>query len=1232
MSSNAGLGRQIVNALGGMLILSLGPVLILVGLWGYVQMHNARLSSGVIGLNLDYPLLPDEGTAPALAVTLRLSPPGTPSEAAPAPPALDVAILVDVSGSMTDALPDLAQHIDRLSRQMLAPGQSMRLAIMRFDTRTSLDLDWTGDPADLDYALAPLKSGDGASMGGSNDLRDVFPAIRDLMTRARPGARRVGVFFTDGVLAACNSCPRLMDWPEIEETSGQLRQQGVQFFAVGLPGKLDRNMARITGSSAALLTPDSMTAIASSLRLAIGRASDFLADRGDLLLPLKVEMRDNDTVAPPWDPAPNGLRLVSTPLYASLVPESIRLGVPPAGLWAIGDQPASLTWIDQTGQQQKVQADGVPLLLVIPLWLWLLAFLPALLFVIIGLLRLRRPLPPPAALAPRVLRRPLPAPVLVPEPPEHPRPVQVPTLFIGLGGLGRLALARVRRDLSRGAGSGEAGPFRYLAFDLDRTEAADRDRDPAVLPPQSVRQLAESLLDQPDPDSPLAWFDPKPWQSSSRADLELNQGSRGERALARLALFRWLSEGSLLALLRSAVTDLLTLPRGNGPRRIVILAGEAGGFGSAVLLDFARIVGRLGRDMSGADGFSPDVVGLLLGEEADRLPDNTLALMQELETAQSGGRRPTRVSYVGDDPLLDRTDPVPPFHWVFRLCDPTPDGVAEHAAAACSLLADRQGSNGLLAMMPSLWTDPALPNTPDIRGPNRLQVRCLFADPMLLADLTRDNLVLRLIGRLAAPATSPAPAASDVTPAAELIRWRDGANSGTAWAALLAAAAEPDVGTGRLLDAFRQDGTDLPSWLVTALCSDLGRLLVKPGCDGPAVLTLLQARLSGPVLQTLATSGGEGWMLDGVRNLAVAVGQLVQSMAVWRADVDQVLSKLHDRMAERRRAARLPDGGTRISLNGTVDGPTQQRHLESVIQLWLQTADVATGLSTPELRYEARCDAAGPALVVQCNLGRRSQFDRCETLLAMLETECSRISRLQPVPRLDSALSLLTESDRKSLARRIPGDLPNPTGEMLATPAGNRMLSDFADSIPPVVGGRFCRRVAVSGASALWHVIWGGEGQHVHADSRLPLVQATDCVAEQWRRKTAWTLRQSSVPPLPLGLRQALASPSLLLDFARALFDGRIVQRNDDHGRAQWFRTADDRFLTADEASGLADAAWTAATIPVPPSPGLQSPGLQSPGPLSTEGVGSVRSLNTPLSDADRLVVQVLECFLGEQP
>ena len=184
----------------GFCILLLAPALVLVAFALWTQSVNARPQPGPFKTGVwRQVVFPWQETA--YTFSFDAAPGGPP------PPPLDIALLVDVSGSMTRSLPTMAAAAGQLAREILTSRPNdVRLAVIRFDTEAEVNASWTSDLRQVEAGLNNLKP-----WTQQTNPHRAFEEIDRLMALppAKPSAKRVIIFYTDGALAECppETCP-----------------------------------------------------------------------------------------------------------------------------------------------------------------------------------------------------------------------------------------------------------------------------------------------------------------------------------------------------------------------------------------------------------------------------------------------------------------------------------------------------------------------------------------------------------------------------------------------------------------------------------------------------------------------------------------------------------------------------------------------------------------------------------------------------------------------------------------------------------------------------------------------------------------------------------------------------------------------------------------------------------------------------------------------------------------
>ncbi|HEY2793870.1 MAG TPA: tubulin-like doman-containing protein, partial [Micromonosporaceae bacterium] len=208
------------------------------------------------------------------------------------------------------------------------------------------------------------------------------------------------------------------------------------------------------------------------------------------------------------------------------------------------------------------------------------------------------------------------------EQPGVPVPSILPTVVIGVGGIGGDVLRRVRQSL---VDRGQPSAVRLVYVDTDpealRGAVETASFDPTEVLPIQLQRAGHYARLKSDArmSGPIPWFDPS-WLNR----LSTTQTPAGCRGLGRLAF-----ADHVRALSQKVEADLAAVTRSlAGVPRIVIVAGLAGGTGGGTALDLAY----LARHLLSRFG-DPNVAGWLLlpaADADDRATANAYAALAEM--------------------------------------------------------------------------------------------------------------------------------------------------------------------------------------------------------------------------------------------------------------------------------------------------------------------------------------------------------------------------------------------------------------------------------------------------------------------------------------------------------------------------------------------------------------------------------------------------------------------------
>lgn len=1114
----------------------------------------------------------------------------SPSETPEAEP-IDMVLLVDVSGSMLASLDDMSDAV-RSVVSSLADGRN-RFALVRFDSEAITESGWTTTAADLDAGLGSL-----APMTGQNSTGPAFEHLEALLGEARADATSVVVWYTDGALDAC-LCPSMSN-DQIAAASEDLRDRGIELFAVAPPTffrTASPLLARMTGSPTRVFEPRNVTELGRSFQAVATGIWNSVGRQG------RLEQRiDGRHFATPlggteWRRGADGTLVRDLDLLLDGGTYPLPLEPRSAGLWRVGLEPPLLSY-EPDGASGLVErrAQRRPPLLVLTWWTLIWAYLPALLWALANLPR--REVAQELEMAPLP---PVPSPSLPGRLPAIPASVRqrldtVPTLFLGLGGAGRRALEDIRAELDE-LRRGQAGPWEFLGLDLDRRppeESASPEGDGLAQPPTrtvlaapAVARVGGYLPTPGQVPEAWSWFDAVRYHDMSREDLNLVDGARGDRALARLAFFRWLDQGGLLDELRAAMKRLASRPAADGLRQVIIVANRDGGLGSGAVIDLGRISQRLGRELQdgGEVDFAPEVIGLLSGD-ADRPHDeNRQTLALELQTAMLAGAHPQRTDYGDTDPISSATDREAPFHILTSVAAGSGEGargVADQAAQLAAALVEGEPRRGVLRNVAELAPGDDACRPVEICSSSLQRLPALARRRRQLYVLERllgPDVLFDIVPR--AGGYEPRPVADDEVEAA-LDRWASEEAVGGPLALLLAARGGATAAVQSLEAAAVRWPPDVDDWLESAMLAAVGRRL--HGSDrgggwrrdwGPSLAHAVFRRL-GRQMAGLGQSSGLYSVL--ARRLAEHAESLGEALESWLQEGCEAGAALAaERRAIKERIEHLGALSHRFLMEeAETSEETEEEIVRRLLEGWLGGVDTVA-LLRQHLFPAFEADSGTVRVVVRDHVEEPRAHHSLEDLLRRLRELGEQLANSQGDGRLEEAPDLADDERRRSLARALVDLQSRPDRVLLTRPrslagAATPHLDALEEAIPHPAGHGGERRRLDSGDDATLRRLEVTVEPPAEDAAGVGFAHGPELAAERMRRQMEREF-QIAVPVLPAALRLALARPERFQDFAAAFRAGRVVRRADEAGGAQWYSEDEHRFLTFGRRSTLADAA-----------------------------------------------------------
>ncbi|HKQ06941.1 MAG TPA: VWA domain-containing protein [Blastocatellia bacterium] len=1182
-----------------MIILLLTPFAVLLGFAVYVYIVNAQPQLGDLQTRVSPQVVMPWGEATYFVAFDGHKP--TASAPAPLPP-VDIVFMVDESGSMIMTIKDMAAAARTVTQELSKeqPGR-IRFSAIRFDTSAQVEVDWTETPEKLAEGLDRIAQ---TAKGGGNDSRQAFDKLDEVLSQARAGANKVIIFYTDGAIASCNGCIPMSE-DEIREAARKLRdEQHVDIYSVGLPGgNSDSLMIDVTGDSSHVKDPVDSKDFANIFRaVKVSVMPGLHEGTGVLSHRLNGKYFSAPLGGTSWTLNRSGdLNLLINPVPEAPATYAHPLVPLAAGLWRVGVEPPTLSLADKEGKLHIFTAQHRPALLKVTWLFLLLMFLPALLWSLGHLQPRQRPIQPPerATVFPPLNSPTLPSPL-----PALPRLaieplVPIPTLFIGLGGAGRRAVQAVRADLKQ-AHCGQSGePYLFLWVDTD-TQETERESPfedwegyqiEALVAPPRVRQV-ESYLPEPArlPDH-LLWFDAYFYREASSEQLNLSDGVKGDRSLARLALFQWLAQpDGLRPTLERKVQELASLPSADGLRQVVVFASADGGVGSGWFLDFGRLLQRLGRRLNKGTEVLPDVIGVLCDDPLPPHAKNRQALMMELETTMSAGRFPQRTVYLPDDPVLDQSDSQSPYHWVFTTSGGDKNALAAQCGEFASTLIERAPHVTLLEQARVLSSGTAIAAT----------IHSAHVLPTLIYDQVRCELFLRVLGPdVLLDVVGDAEGGLRLKPVAtemviqHLDDWARSEASGSPLKALLLAAVHPTA-TANFIDLVQPPPPAALEWFGNAFAgsvtqrlqgqgevNDIGwQRLWMPG-EAVATLRLLSQRLRGevqPQLHSRAASAPVREIVDHVAGLAESAADALEGWVEALCQASEKGESERRRLEQTRR--RLVQLQRRIYLGTEVRPDLIEKWGRAGLETWLGTADTIAAIRQ-RLFFVVTANGPQAEVMVRSCIEEPKIFTTAAEFINAIGRLTRALALTVPATRIGGALADTDHPRRRNIAEALVQTQTHPRQVLLVSPQTTGLNRDeqealeaFTRQIPQPSHHVSRRHQNGDDQSAIRRIELAEvvADKTVSADRQNPFIEMTDSIAETLRRRAEKKYRVM-VAAFPPRLRLALANPAAFRSFARAYKAGHIVQREDESGREQWFFTGTTQFLTYGREQSLAYAA-----------------------------------------------------------
>jgi hypothetical protein len=1193
--------------LKGLLLLLLAPVAVLVLFAAYVYWSNSRPQTARLQTRVSPQVVLPGGEA-----TFFMTFTGEEKAPAAQPTTVDIAFLIDVSGSMTSSLPAMSYAAYRVVSELSSEKGRIRFALIRFDTEAEIITPWTDDAEVLRNGLQQLNS-----FTGQNNMCKAFVRLSELFDSARPDATKAAVFYTDGNLEACNLlvCPfGPMTNQEMVDKAAELRAEGIEMFSIGLPGYGSAPlMVEMTESPSHVFDPVDAGDLAANFRRAANSMLSGSEDGGQLSHRIDGRHFSVPLQGTSWAVDRQGSLTLSvgklpktTTTYAHpLVPLS-------AGLWNVGIEAPRLTFAAQDGKLLNLQAERRPLILVITWMMLLWWLLPAALLSLVYFTQRKPEVVPPVPPQPEI-SRPRP-PSLLPALPSitDNRLAPVPTLFVGLGGAGLRSLQATRAELKQAHLGQPSQPYKFVWIDLDarQTEAATAFDDnwpqfpiQQVLAPAEIRQSQAYLPELGRIPDHLKWFDVQQYINVPRENLNLTEGTRGDRSLGRLALFQWLARerDGLLAVFERACDELVQMNSIDGTRQIIVFASPDGGTGGGWFLDAGRLLNRITRRYQERSDieFVPEIIGVISDSPARQNAAARHALEAEFGSTRLAGAFPQRTTYDPDHELLDGVDKESPYNWVFTTSAYDDHSVAAQAAELAAVMVERHPRTSLLKASDLLRSRQFI----------SAQTRSVHVLPVQLYERIQSEVFLRTVGPEVLLDLEPSieggfslKNVSEDRARSLLQEWARSEPVSTPLQLLLAAASDSSLAPG-FMRVIKEGSQPTGEWFVDALSNSISlRLHGHRDVDDSewhrdwmpseviATLRLLSTRLEKVVVPEMQAMGVPAATAEIVNRVNETANAASSQLEAWANELCAACEGFHRRYRDSNQARDELRGLSDRTYLDLLPEPEIVNHwIQEIFEAWLHTPDVTSAIRE-RLFFAIVPSGESARVVLRSYVGHPQEFETAKTAIDALEEQARMLACIAPAIRIGGALAKVPLLQRMALANNMVDVTTAPSEVLLVAPVSEesgeaQTVDEFCESVPqPLSHGRredqrgndqtALRRVELS-KGRLTNGMNSAQARHVTiAEQQAELLRL--------RAENKHKIAVSTFPP---ELRIALSHPAAFASFVRAYKAGHVVLQKDGAGADQWTYFDTGEFLTSGSDPTLAQAAanyaWYLASPPV---------------------------------------------------
>ncbi|MCK5717078.1 MAG: hypothetical protein KAH77_06260, partial [Thiomargarita sp.] len=514
---------------------------------------------------------------------------------------------------------------------------------------------------------------------------------------------------------------------------------------------------------------------------------------------------------------------------------------------------------------------------------------------------------------------------------------------------------------------------------------------------------------------------PQNYIEASRSELDLSEGAKGQRVLARMALFQWLKKGKLLSILEEEHTKLLEYASIDDTRQIIIFADRSGGVGSGWMIDIARLLRRIARQQQGT---VPEIISVLssMSQQTPQQQHNSQALDKELETAQLSGGVPQQITYLPDDTLLDKIDTENPFNALFSVIESKNDLAAVQSASLGAVLVERYPrltvfNDKLHQGQIVSWHAKGIHVKPDLNYQLvKQEILLQLLGSNILLDLELDDASKKLM------------VTSVADPDKLLSQWHKACEpKGTPWHLLLNALMTP-AGINQFFQVMREKGHPDAIWFQQAFIASLNQQMrgyqnqdrwIRTWMPGETIigLRLFSTRVTDQVIP----QASQKKLADILTELATLAQHAANHLEEWLKEFIPLCEHIgKQKHTLNQNSHTSPNLDNQIFIDQLTENKQRVTEwAEKALSHWVGKQDVTSALCK-NIFFTARLDKNDVMITLATYVEDRQEFSSAKSALKHLEHYAKIAAQQVPTLKIEGALAEIdAPKDLKTLALKL---------------------------------------------------------------------------------------------------------------------------------------------------------------------------------------------------------------------